>query len=159
MESKTGAIISATITLILFVGIPYMLPSLIPSDLLVQIEQSGFDLAGFTNQIMIIGALTAAMTLVGGFVDPTSIIALLVKIAQAGFSLVLIVVFLGAGDVMSLGLTQFDIAMEGVQSSIIMDLRIFVYVSIATILLKIVQVYLEWSEDRIEAAPPGRIAP
>ncbi len=159
MASKTGAIISAAITLILFVGIPYMLPSYIPPDLLVQIEESGFELASFTNQIMIIGALTAVMTLVGGFVSPTSITALLVKMAQAGFSLVLIVVFLGAGNIMSLGLTQFDVAMEGVQSSIVMDLRVFVYISIATILLKVVQVYLEWSEAKVEAAPPGRIPP
>ena len=106
-----------------------------------------------------IGVVTAVMTLVGGFVEPTSVIALLVKIAQAGFSLVLIIVFLGAGSIANLGYTTFDIAMEGVQSTIAMDLRVFVYISIGTILLKVIQVYLEWNEARIEAAPPGRIAP
>ncbi len=159
MTSKTGAVISAAITLILFVGIPYMLPSYIPPGLMVQIEQSGFDLAGFINQIMIIGAVTAGFTLVGGFVDPSSVIALVVKIAQAGSSLVFMVLLLGAGNIAGLGYTQFDIAMQGAQSSIAMDLRAFVYISIGTILLKIVQVYLEWNEARIEAAPPGRIAP
>lgn len=159
MASKTNAVISAIITLILFVGIPYILPNYIPSYLLAQLEQSGFDLASFINQIMIIGALTAAMTLVGGLVSPTSVIALLIKMAQAGFSLVLIVIFLGVGNIMNLGLTQFDVALEGVQSNIILDLRIFVYISIGTILLKVVQVYLEWKEARVEAAPPGRIAP
>jgi hypothetical protein len=157
--SKLGAVISAAITLILFVGIPYMLPSYIPPDLAAQIEQSGFDLAGFTSQIMLIGAVTAGLTLVGGFVDPKSIVSLVVKIAQAGSSLVFMVLLLGAGNIASLGYTQFDVAMQGVQSSIAMDLRVFVYISIATILLKVVQVYLEWNEARIEAAPPGRIAP
>ena len=159
MANKTGAIISAAITLILFVGIPYLLPDYIPPDLAAQIEQSGFNLADFSNQIMMIGVVTAVMTLVGGFVEPTSVIALLVKIAQAGFSLVLIIVFLGAGSIANLGYTTFDIAMEGVQSTIAMDLRVFVYISIGTILLKVIQVYLEWNEARIEAAPPGRIAP
>ncbi|TFH18992.1 hypothetical protein E4H04_01605 [Candidatus Bathyarchaeota archaeon] len=159
MTSKTGAVISAAITLILFVGIPYMLPSYIPPDLAVQIEQSGFDLAGFINQIMIIGAVTVGFTLVGGFVDPSSVIALVVKIAQAGSSLVFMVLLLGAGNIAGLGYTQFDIAMQGAQSSIAMDLRVFVYISIGTILLKVVQVYLEWNEARIQAAPPGRIAP
>lgn len=159
MANKTGAIISAAITLILFVGIPYLLPDYIPADLAAQIEQSGFNLADFSNQIMMIGVVTAVMTLVGGFVEPTSVIALLVKIAQAGFSLVLIIVFLGAGSIANLGYTTFDIAMEGVQSTIAMDLRVFVYISIGTILLKVIQVYLEWNEARIEAAPPGRIAP
>jgi len=159
MANKTGAIISAAITLILFVGIPYLLPDYIPADLAAQIKQSGFNLADFSNQIMMIGVVTAVMTLVGGFVEPTSVIALLVKIAQAGFSLVLIIVFLGAGSIANLGYTTFDIAMEGVQSTIAMDLRVFVYISIGTILLKVIQVYLEWNEARIEAAPPGRIAP
>ena len=159
MANKTGAIISAAITLVLFVGVPYLLPDYIPSDLAAQIEESGFNLADFSEQIMMIGVVTAVFTLIGGFVEPTSVIALLVKIAQAGFSLVLIVVFLGAGSIANLGYTTFDIAMEGVQSSISMDLRVFVYLSIGTILLKVIQVYLEWNEERIEAAPPGRIAP
>ena len=54
MVSKTGAVISAAITLILFVGIPYILPNYIPLDLALQIEQSGFDIEGLTNQIIII---------------------------------------------------------------------------------------------------------
>ena len=159
MVSKTGAVISAAITLVLFVGIPYLLPDYIPADLAMQIEESGFNIEAFTNQVMRIGVVTAAFTLIGGFVKPTSVIALLVKIAQASLSLILIVVFLGAGSIANLGYTTFDVAMEGVQSYIAMDLRVFVYISIGAILLKIVQVYLEWNEERIEAAPPGRIAP
>ncbi len=159
MASKTGAVISAVITLILFVGIPYLLPGYIPPDLMTQIAQSGFNLDSFTSQIMIIGVATAALTLVGGFAKPTSIIALLVKMAQAGFSLILIIVFLGAGNIASLGYTEFRVAMQGVQNTITMDLRVFVYISIGTIFLKVLQVYLEWKEARVEAAPPGRIAP
>ena len=159
MANKSGAVISAAITLILFVGIPYLLPDYIPPDLAAQIEQSGFNLADFSNQIMIIGVVTAAFTLIGGFVNPISVIALPVKIAQAGFSLVLIVVFLGAANTRSLSYTTFDVAMEGVHNTIAMDLRVFVYISIGAILLKNIQVYREWNEARIAAAPPGRIAP
>jgi hypothetical protein len=159
MVSRTGAVISAAITLILFVGIPYILPNYIPLDLALQIEQSGFDLEGFTYQIMIIGAVTAGLTLVGGFVDPTRIISLLVKMAQAGSSLIFMVLLLGAGNIMGLGYTEFDVATQGVQSNIAMDLRVFVYISIGTILLKVIQVYLEWNEVRIDTASPGRIPP
>jgi hypothetical protein len=154
-----GTIISALITLILFVGIPYMLPNYIPPDLLSQLELSGFDLAGFSSQVMMIGVVTAVITIIGGFVNPTSLIALLVKITQACFSLILIVVFLGAGDIMNLGYTQFDVVAEGVKNSITMDLRVFVFFSIFTIILRVIKVYFEWKEARIDAAPPGRIAP
>jgi len=157
MTSKMGAVISALITLVLFVGIPYMLPNYIPPDLLSQLELSGFDLAGFSSQVMMIGVVTAVITIIGGFVNPTSIIALLVKITQACFSLILIVVFLGAGDIMNLGYTQFDFATEGVKNSITMDLRVFVFFSIFTIILRVIKVYFEWKEARIDAAPPNRL--
>jgi hypothetical protein len=159
VPSKSGAVISALITLVLFVGIPYMLPSYIPSEVLAQIESSGFDLASFINQIMIIGAVTAGLTLGVGFVNPSSILSLILRVAQAGLSLIYIIAFLGAGNIAGLGYTEFDIVLGGMTSSIAMDLRVFVYISIATIVLKMVQVYLEWNEERIEMAPPGRIAP
>lgn len=108
---------------------------------------------------MIIGAVTAGLTLGVGFANPSSVLSLVLRVAQAGSSLVFILVFLSAGNIAGLGYTEFDIAMESASISIAMDLRVFVYISIATILLKMVQVYLEWNEERIEAAPPGRIAP
>jgi hypothetical protein len=159
MSRRLEAIISATITLILFVGVPYVLPDYIPEELAVQIEQSGFNLDSFSNQIMFIGAVTAGLTLLSGFVNPTSIIALLVNLAQACSSLIFIVVLLGVGNISGLGYTEFDIPMQGIHSKITMNLRVFVYISIATIALKMIQVYLSWNETRIEDAHPGRIAP
>ena len=109
--------------------------------------------------MMIIGAVTAGLTLLAGFVDPTTIIALLVNLAQACSSLIFIILLLGVGNITGLGYTEFEFAMQGIQSKISMDLRVFVYISIVTIVLKMIQVYLKWSETRIERAPPGRIAP
>ena len=159
MSRKVNAVLSAIFTIILFVGIPYFLPNYIPQEFITQIEQSGFDLNDFTYNIIIIGVVTASLTLIGGFVNPASINALIVKILQACLSLLFIIIFLGAGNILNLGYTTFDIAMEGINNTIIMDLSFFVYISIITILLKIIQVYFEWKEARIEMAPPGRIAP
>lgn len=159
MAKRLEAIFSALITLILFVGIPYILPNYFPEDLAVQLEQSGFNLDSFSNQMMIIGAITAGLTILSGFVDPTSVIALLVNLAQACSSLIFIILLLGVGNITGLGYTEFQIDMQGVQSKISMDLRVFVYISIVTIVLKMMQVYLKWNETRIEEAPPGRIAP
>jgi hypothetical protein len=99
-------------------------------------EQRGFELNNFTEQIMIIGLIMAVLTIFRGFSNPPSIITLFLNIKYTGFSLVLIVVFLGTGNIMSLGLTELEVAVEGVQSSLIMDLRVFVYISIVTILPK-----------------------
>jgi len=159
VASKIKAIISTAITLILFVGIPYMAPTMIPEELLAQVEASGFNLSEVINQIMIIGAFTAALTLIGGFVDQTSVVSLLVKLAQTGTSLLFVLLLLGAGNLSSLGYVQFEVDLGEVTSSVAMDLSAFVYISVGVILLKVIQIFLEWREARIEAAPAGRIAP
>lgn len=154
-----GSVISALITLVIFVGIPYMLPEYLPHDLVQMVADSGFDLAGFTNQIMVVGVITAALTLAKGFVNPTSVVSLLVSVAQNVSTLAFTIVLLGAGNIMSLGLTELTIETEMLTSIIKMDMRIFIYISFATVALKIVHAYLEWGEAKKEAAPPGRIAP
>ncbi len=157
-KNTTGAIISAAITLVLFVGIPYMLPQYLPESILQSVVDSGFDLDSFLNQIMLIGGVTAALTLVKGFVDEASVISLLVSIAQNVSTIAFTVILLGAGNVASLGITEMNIEMEGLTSVIVMDLRVFIYFTLLTVALKVIKSYLEWNEARIESAPPGRIA-
>lgn len=157
-KNTAGAVISAGITLILFVGVPYMLPQYLPTDIMQSVVDSGFDLSGFLNQIMLIGGLTAALTLLKGFVDESSVISLLVSIAQNLSTIAFTVILLGAGNIASLGITELTVDMEGLTSVIRMDMRIFIYFTLLTVALKVVKSYLEWNEARIESAPPGRIA-
>jgi hypothetical protein len=156
-KNTVGAIISAAITLILFVGIPYMLPEYLPTDIMQSVVDSGFDLSGFLNQIMLIGAVTAGLTLAKGLVDESSVIALLVSITQNVSTIAFTVIFLGAGNVASLGVTELTVNVPPITSVIKMDLRIFIYFTFLTVALRVIKSYLEWNEARIEAAPPGRI--
>jgi hypothetical protein len=113
----------------------------------------------FINQIMIIGVITAALTLVKGFVGKASIISLLVSVAQNLASLVFTVVLLGVGDIGSLGLTSFTVSLENITSYIVMDLRAFIYFTVLVVGLRVVEAYLKWSEARAELTRPGRIPP
>jgi len=156
-KNKTGAIISALITLVIYVGIPYIAPSYLTPESMTMAADYGFDLPMIFNQMMIIGVVTAALTLIKGFVDETSVISLLVTIGQNLSSLIFMVVLLGAGNILSMGLSEFSIEQQGVASLIRMDLRVFIYFTFGTIGLKVIQSFLEWTEARREAAPPGRI--
>lgn len=138
-------------------GIPYIAPNYLSPETIAMATDYGFDLPSLFNQMMMIGAVTAALTLVKVFVDETSIISLLVTIVQNLSSLIFMVVLLGAGNIMSMGLTEFTIEQVGVTSIIRMDLRVFIYFTFGTIGLKVIQSYLEWTEVRRDAAPPGRI--
>jgi hypothetical protein len=156
-NNRTGAIISALITLGIYVGIPYIAPSYLSPETMAMATEYGFDLPSLFNQMMIIGVVTAALTLIKGFVDETSVISLLVTIGQNLSSLIFMVILLGAGNIMSMGLTEFTVDQQGVTSTIVMDLRVFIYFTFGTIGLKVIQSFLEWTEVRKDAAPPGRI--
>lgn len=157
-KNPVGAAISALITLILFVGIPYMLPQYLPESIMQSVVESGFDLDGFLNQIMLVGGVTAVFTLAKGFVDDSSIISLLISITQNVSTVAFTVVLLGAGNLASLGIAEIPLEMEGLSGMIVMDLRVFIYFTLLTVALRVIKSYLEWNEARIEAAPPGRIA-
>ena len=92
-------VISAIITLILFVVVPYMLPEYIPPDINQLIAESGIDLDWFLNEIMLIGAVTATITLVKELAGKTSSVWLLASLAQNVSSLVFTLILLGAGDI------------------------------------------------------------
>jgi hypothetical protein len=158
-QRQIGSVISALITALIFVGIPFLLPSYLPPDIAQMMTDAGMDIPGFLNQMKILGGITAIITLVKGFVDKTSLIYLLASVVQNVSALGFTVILLGAGDYASLGLTEFTVDMEGMVSQIIMDMRVFVYLTVAVVALRIIQSYLEWGEAKAEAAPPGRIPP
>ena len=158
-NERMRAIIGAAVTLIFFVGAPYMLPKYLPPNIAQLLAESGFDLQGFINEIMILGAVTAALTLAKGFAGKASPVSLLINVAQNVATLVFMVVLLGAGDVSSLGVTSFTFSSENTTNYMVMDFRVFIYFTVLTVALRVVEVYLDWDEARVEAMPPGRIPP
>jgi len=128
-----------------------MLPSYIPHDVAQLLAQSGFELRGFINQMMILGAVTAALTLVKGYVGKASPVSLIVSVAQNVASLAFMVVLLGVGDIGSLGITSFTLNVENATSRVVMDLRVFIYFTVLTVGLRLMEAYLGWSEARAAA--------
>jgi hypothetical protein len=155
--NKTQPVVSAIITLILFVVVPYVLPEYIPPHINQFIAESQIDLDWFLKQIMVVGAVTTALTLVKGLAGKTSRVWLLASIAQNVSSLVFTLILLGAGDIMSLGVIELTMEMENATNHITMNLRVLVYLSIEVVALSMIRSYLRWREACIEAAPPGRI--
>ncbi len=156
-SKKIRPVFSAMITLILFVVVPYLLPDYIPPHINALIVESGIDLDWFLNQLMVVGAVTAAITLVKGLAGKTSPVWLLASLAQNVSSLVFTLILLGAGNIMSLGVVEFTMYVENATNYIMMNMRVLVYLSIEVVALSMIRSYLVWREARVEAAPPGRI--
>lgn len=159
LNKRLRAMVGALVTLILFVVVPYTISPYLPPYISQLLAQSEFELQGFLNQIMILGAVTAAMTLVKGFVSEASKVSLVISVAQNLASLVFTAMLLGIGNMGSLGITYFTVRVENTTSHIAMNLRVFIYFTVLIVGLRVVEAYLVWDEARIEAMPPGRIPP
>jgi hypothetical protein len=144
-----NAAISAVIYLVVFVVLPLYAPSLIPPEFLNLLSESGFNLGVFTQQMAMIGIVVSVITLVKGFVLPSSLLYL---VAGVGLSLVMLVftlITLGLGNIWSFGITVVKMEVPGNLNTAVLDLRFFVQLATLTFILQIIQAFSTFKDARI----------
>ncbi|UCH56947.1 MAG: hypothetical protein JSV18_06300 [Candidatus Bathyarchaeota archaeon] len=154
MSRKLSAVVSAAITFVIFALLPSYVPSLIPPQYSEMIAQTGIDLAGFTNQISMIGVIIATLTLVKGFVPPSSPIYILASIGSSGVTLAFTIITLSLGNLEelgNLGLTTLTLDVEGGVNTAVIDMRFFFQLTALTVVLSIIHSILEFSDARKES--------
>ena len=151
MSRRTSAIISAAITLIIFTVLPLYAPSLIPPEYVDMVAEFGIDIVQFTSEIAMIGGVITVLTLVKGFVEPSSVLYLLASIAMSGVTLFFTVVTVSLGrldELANLGLTTITMEVQGTLNTMTLDFRVFIWVTVATVTLKIIEAFLEFTDAR-----------
>jgi len=151
MSRRTSAIISAAITLIIFTVLPLYAPSLIPPEYVDMVAEFGIDIVQFTSEIAMIGGVITVLTLVKGFVEPSSVLYLLASIAMSGVTLFFTVVTVSLGrldELANLGLTTITMEVQGTLNTMTLDFRVFIWITVATVTLKIIEAFLEFSDAR-----------
>ncbi|MGD2200040.1 MAG: hypothetical protein PVJ38_00235 [Candidatus Bathyarchaeota archaeon] len=155
MSRRSSAIISATITLIIFTVLPLYVPSLLPPQYLEKVAEFGIDIGQFTTQIAVIGGVVALLTLVKGFVALHSPIYLLAALASSVVTLFFTVTAVSLGrldELGNLGLTSITVDVEGSLNHIVLDFRIFVQLTAVGVILKMIETVLTFMEARQEKA-------
>ena len=158
-DRRVRAVSSALMTLIIFLAVPYLSSPYIPAALTRLLEQSGIELQELVIQLMSFGLISAAITLVKGFVRKSSVINLGISMVQQGVGLILAILLLGLGDVGSLGVTSFTVNVVNTVNLVTLNFRAFIYFTMLTVLLGVLEAYLEWKEARIEEKSPEMIPP
>ncbi len=151
MNRRTSAIISAAITLIIFTVLPLYAPSLIPPEYVDMVAEFGIDIVQFTSEIAMIGGVITVLTLVKGFVEPSTVLYLLASIAMSGVTLFFGVVTVSLGrldELANLGLTTITMEVQGTVNTMTLDFRVFIWVTVATVALKIIEAFLEFTDAR-----------
>ena len=152
MGRRSNAILSALFTLVVFVGLPVGVIYLLPVDIAAQLSQLGFGVQGLLDQTIVISLVIAAIIVAKGFIDEKSVAYLLLNLASNGITLLFTFVVLGLGNIGSMGLTTIKLSMGNTEITVMTDMRLLLQIAVLLVVLKMIQVVLEWREVRVEAA-------
>jgi hypothetical protein len=124
------------LTFIIFTASPLLILQIIPLEILTLLALEGFNLPDLLTNFALLGLPISIFTLLKGFTEETSIAHLLIVLSSHIFWLVITFFAFGLGSIETLGITVISSKISGISNTIMIDLRLFVYLSIVTTLLK-----------------------
>ena len=152
MKIRWGEAAGALVTLIVFVALPLAALRYLPPQTLLQLEETGIDVQGFVNQMVTLGLVFTAIAVGKALTAKSSVAYLILDVSSIVAGLAFALLIVGAGDIGSLGYSSLKLG-EGKQTAeITLDLRAFIYISLATVALRILQSVVRFREARAEAS-------
>ena len=155
MSRKTSAVLSALITLVIFVGLPLYAPSQIPEEYFEMFSETGVDVNAFIYQIATIGFVASVLTLVKGFVPMTSYIYLLASLSSNAMMLYFNLVTFSVGDLAKLGQVTVTTEIPGGINTMLLDMRLFIQLAFLAVGLQVIYTVLEFINARKEEVKAG----
>jgi hypothetical protein len=157
MKIRWGEATGALLTLIAFVALPLAAQRYLPPQTLLQLEETGLDTQGFVNQMVMLGLVFTALTVGRALAAKSSVEYLILDVSSIVAGLVFTLLIVGAGDIGSLGYSSLSLS-EGKQATeITLDLRAFIYISLGTVALRILQSVVRFREARAETSMQAQV--
>jgi len=153
MKVRWGEAAGAFLTLLMFVALPLAALRYLSPQILSQLEESGLSIQGVVNQIMILGIIIAAITVAKAVIVQTSVTYLLLDIISIVIGLAFALLIFGAGNISSFGCSNLRLGKGEQTIDLTLDLRVFIYITLVTVALRILQSILKFREARIEVNP------
>ena len=150
MALKWRDVVAALLTFLILVVLPLVGIRLIPQQTLKHLAATGFDVQSFATQMALFGLVVSAISLVKAIVARTSIAYLILDISSNLVSLTFALLLVGLGNIGSLGYSYFKLTQGKVTTEILLDLRVFIWLTIGAVGLSIIQSLVRFSEVRAE---------
>ena len=153
MKVNAKAIAKTVLILIFFTMLPLLAQQLVPSEFFNAFTMQGFDIAGLSNKIALIGLAIAVLVLLRGHADKPS--SLYLGLATAWKFLWLFIIFfvLGLGHPETLGLGTIASTIEHVENSVTFDFRLFAGLATAVVALMVAKSIIEFRDTK----PPATV--
>jgi len=150
MNIRWGEVTGALLTFIVLVVLPFVAINYLPSNILSQLSATGLDARSLATQTAMLGLVVSAIALTKAVVATTSITYLLLDVSVNVVTLAFALHIVGAGNIGSLGLSSFNLKQGKVTTELVIDLRIFIYITISVVALSVLQSIVRFREARAE---------
>jgi hypothetical protein len=152
MEIRWGEVAGALVTFLVLVALPLGAIQYIPSETMQQLEATGLNIQSLATQTAVLGLVVSALALVKAVVAKASIVYLLVDVSTNIFSLAFALLVVGVGNIGNLGYSSFSLKQAKLTTEILLDLRVFIWLTVAVVGLSVLQSIARYREAKKEEA-------
>ncbi len=150
MALKWGDVKSVLFTFLILVALPLVAIRFIPAQIIEQLSAAGLDIRSIAKQMALLGLVVSAISLAKAITTSTSIVYLILDISSNLVSLAFAFLLVGIGNIGSLGYSSFKLTQGKVTTEILLDLRIFIWLTIGAVALNVLQSLVRFSEARAD---------
>ena len=142
----------------MLVVLPLAAIRLIPPQTLDQLAATGLDVQSLATQTALLGLVVSAISLAKAITVSTSIAYLILDVSSNLVSLAFALLIVGVGNIGSLGYSSFKLTQGKVTTEILLDLRVFIWLTIGVVALNVLQALVKFREARAEEEKKRREA-
>jgi hypothetical protein len=151
MKARWGEVAGALLTFLVFVVLPLAIINYLPAQIMEQLSATGFNVQSLATQTAMLGLVISAIALAKAIADRTSVAYLVLDISSNIVSLAFALLVVGVGNIGSLGYSSFSLKQGKVVTEIVLDLRVFIYLTIGVVTVSVLQSVAKFREARAES--------
>jgi len=147
---RWGEVAGALMTFIVLVALPLAAIRLLPGQTLNQFSDMGLDVQGLATETAILGLVISAIALAKAIVENTSIAYLILDVSSNIIFLAFTLLVVGVGNIGNLGYSSFSLKQGKLTTEIMLDLRVFIYLTMGVVAVSVLQSVARFREARAE---------
>jgi hypothetical protein len=151
VKVRWDEVASAVFTFLVLVALPIVGINYVSTQTIDQLSSTGLDIRGLVTETAMLGLVMSAMALAKAIADKASLAYLVLDVVSNMISLVFALLVVGAGNIANLGNSSFSLVQGKVTTEIVLDLRIFIYFTVAVVVFSVLQSVAKYREARVEA--------
>jgi hypothetical protein len=157
MKVRWGEVAGTLLTFLVLVALPIAALYYIPAQTLEQLAATGLNVQTFLTETAMLGLVISAIALAKAIAERTSIAYLILDVFSNIVSLAFALLVVGVGNIGSLGYSNFSLNQGKVTTEIVLDLRVFIYLTVGVVAISVLQSITRFREARAEAkqTPPN----